>query len=666
MKDPKDKFLQKESEAPSIQDLRKKLMHNIQKDKAISPSANLQQQAKENSKRSLKSDKVEKETVDLNKKKASTVPSSTKPKDLAKQPEKRIKHNASKSNQKSAPIIDVKSFSENFYAPLPLLKKLNSRRCLALDIDVDKIRYIVAKKSGDLIQVETWGIQKFPAEISHRFKALQITMEHLKQKLYKRGTEVRVSIFSTEFMIRQEVFPYMKKKNELEHAIFYKFREEIKRYKDDKYTWGYDIIDTYEEQGIKKVRVQVVFAPWETINRYVYIFEHLKLPVVQLVPRPAALMASYERMIEVPKSDLLINISYDFTQILYLKGGKLEYIRNLGIGSRNLEFTIHNDSSKIPMDTPNPSLGGQSAESDTSSILRKRLLEKLKDLKTKQNPVLHTFFSEILRSIAFIQGNDRHNFIDRILLTGYGIQKESLVPYLKTRLNIPIFIIFPRLDDRPSSEQIKFGEFFSTIGTLLQKFKGINLLPKKFMECIFYRKLFRWLFFIMFLTGLIAGHVTYILYKVTKRQTYLVQEKEKEYIVVNPFEKSYKQLLQLIGTLEQQNKKLQSHVEAQPPILEMMRLLSNITPKEIRFNTFVFRKLTAGGKLANQEHLKDMAKYAVTVEGEIHGDFVNGDVVLINFINSLDNLNFFKSIKLDHKERDQQNNTITFGLTIKF
>ena len=663
MKDAKDNSLGNKPETPSIQELREKLMRNVKNGGGKVQTPKTPQMSSEPLSESAQIKKKDKFPPDG--KDAQAKPSGK----TGKKPDQAQKKNGnrkSKSDKKASIIVDVKSFSENFYAPLPLLKRLNSHRCLALDIDVDKVRYIVAKKFGDLIQVESWGIQKFPAEISHRFKALQITMEHLKQKLYKRGTEVRVSVFSTEFMIRQEIFPYMKKKSELERAILYKFREEIKRYKDEKYTWGYDVIEQYEEQGIKKVRVQIVFAPWETINRYIYIFEHLKLPVVQLIPRPVALMASYNRMIETPKSDLLINISYDFTQILYLKSGKLEYIRNLGIGSRNLEFTIHNNKSSISMDSQGISLPETKMESEQESILRKRLLEKLKDLKSKQNPVLHTFFSEILRSIAFIQGTDRHNFIDRILLTGYGIQKESLVPYLKTRLNIPIFVVFPRLADRPSSEQVKFGEFFSTIGTMLQKYKGINLLPKKFMECILYRKLFRWLFFIIFITGLIAGHVTYTLYKVTKRQAYLVQEKEKEYIVVNPFEKSYKQLLQLIGSLEQQNKNLQSHVEARPPILEMMRLLSNLTPKGIRFNTFVFRKLSAGGKLTNQDAVEKMAKYAVTVEGEIHGDFVNGDVILINFINSLDNLKFFKSIKLDHKERDQQNNTITFGLTLKF
>ena len=560
----------------------------------------------------------------------------------------------------------IKSFSENFYFPLPLLKNLNNHRCLALDIDVDKIRYIIAKKSGDLIQVKKWGIQRFPPEITHRFKALQITMEHLKQKLYKNGTEIRVSVFSTDFMIKQEVFPFIKKRQELEKAIFFKFREDLKHFNDEDFSWGYDILEKFEEQGLKKLRVQVVFAPQDTINRYTYIFKHLKLPVEQLIPRPAGLLAAYEKIVELPKSDLLINISYDFTQICYLKKGYLEYIRNLGIGVRNLEFTIKQDDGNILLDGQVEHLNSEIPSGKEESILKKRLLEKLKDLKTKQNPVLHTFFSEILRSIAFIQGGNRRNYIDRILLTGYGIQKESLVPYLKSRLNIPIFVIYPKLAERPIREQLKFGEFFTTLGTLVQKHEGFNLLPSKFKERISYRRLGHWLYFIIFITAFIVGYLSFAQYKLFTKQAVLVYEKEKEYVTLNPFKESYQKLIQQIGNVKKENNNLKSVVEARPPILEMMRLFSNLTPQKIRLNAFVFRQLQSDGKMITQEAKGNLPKYAVTVEGEIKGDFVNGDVELINFINSLDNLKFFKSIHLDHKDRNQEKKIIDFGITMEF
>ncbi len=638
-RDPKSNQKVSGTEAPSIQKLREKMQRKLASSK---PQSTLKSSSENPAPKSVPPPKTPEQKHTVNQKKKPAV------------------------SKAKIPAEDIRAFSQSFYHPLPLLKKMNSRRCLALDIDVDKIRYILALKSGDFIQVKEWGVQKFPREISHRFRALQITLENIKQKLYKGGTEVRISVFSTDFMIEQDVFPYMKKKEDLKKALFFKFREEIKRFKEDEFLWNYEILEQFEEEGIKKVRVQVVFSPKETINRYMYIFEHLKINVQQLIPRPAGLWAAYERLVENPKSDLLINISYDFTQIIYLKQGNLSYIRNLGVGARNLEFTIHDNSGTLPLETMVTSVNSPVPENKQESILRKRLLEKIKDLKTKQNPVLHTFFSEFLRSIAYIQGMDRNNYVDRVLLTGYGIYKESLLPYLKNRLNIPIFVIYPKLDERPLREQLKFGEFFTTFGTLVQKHEGFNLLPEQFKERIRFKKLGRWLFFIMFLTGLIAGYLSFVQYQIYQQQAAVVMQKEKEYLALNPYEQAYKNLLVLIGNAKKENENLKSIVEKRAPVIEMMRLLSNLTPKQIRLNAFVFRKIQSESKMVNQEEAKKLPKYGVTIEGEIVGDFVNGDVILINFINSLNNLKFFKKIHLDHKERDPQNNKINFGLTMEF
>ncbi|RMG80227.1 MAG: hypothetical protein D6707_06765, partial [Bacteroidetes bacterium] len=122
----------------------------------------------------------------------------------------------------------IKSFSTAFHNPLPLIKKLNAHRLLSLDIDVDKVRYLIVKKHGKDLNVEEWGIQKFPQEITQLFRALQITLENIKRRFYKPGTEIRVTFFSTDLLFKNDVFPVMKKKQELEQAILYRYKEDLK------------------------------------------------------------------------------------------------------------------------------------------------------------------------------------------------------------------------------------------------------------------------------------------------------------------------------------------------------------------------------------------------------------------------------------------------------
>ena len=559
----------------------------------------------------------------------------------------------------------VKSFSTSFYHPLPLLKKLNAHRLLSLDIDVDKIRYLIVKKYGNDLSVEEWGIQQFPKEIAQRFRALQISLENIKRRFYKPGTEVRVTFFSTDLLFKNDVFPVMKKKQELEQAILYKYKEELKHLKNNEFHWNYYVVDEFEEQGVKKQRLQIVFSPAETINRYLYIFEHLKLPVSYLLPRPMSLILAYKYMVEEPKADLLINISYDFTQICYLKSGQLIYLRNLGLGSRNLEVTIKKDEPITP-DIEEKIIGRKNEPNSQESILRKRLLAKLKDLKVKQNPVLHTFFSEILRSIAFIQGNNRQNYIDRIILTGYGILKESLIPYLKSRLNFPIFVMVPKLSNEEGDSILRYGEFTAVLGATLATKDGINLLPRKFQEKINLSKINKWVNFLIVLFFITSAYLTFIQYSLIQQKQLELSKLEQEYLVLNPFEESYKELLKLIGDVQKENQTLLEKIEEKPPVLEIMRLFSNLTPKAIRLNTLVFNKVRNEGELVNEDNSEELPKFTVNISGEITGDMVNGDVLLIDFINSLNNLKLFKDIKLDQKEKDVENKKIRFALTLTF
>ncbi len=573
-------------------------------------------------------------------------------------------------NQKVNPISTkqsqiIKSFSTNFYFPLPLIKRLNSQRLLSLDIDVDKIRYLVVRKYGKRLKAEEWGIQKFPQESTQAFRPLQIALENIKRRLYKPGTETRVTFFSTDLLFKNEVFPVMKKKKELEQAIFYRYKDELKHFKNNEFIWSYYVVDEFEEQGVKKQRLQIVFAPEQTVQRFIYIFHHLKLPITYLLPRPMSLVLAYNYMVEEPKSDLLINISYDFTQICYLKSGQLIYLRNLGLGAHNLEVMIKNDDKIVP-DTNLTVSKDQNKEGTPQSILKKRLQDKLKDLKAKQNPVLHTFFSEILRSIAFIQGNNRKNYIDRIILTGYGILKESLIPYLKSRLSLPLFVMMPKFKKSSSEELLRFGEYTAVLGATLADKDGINLLPKKFLEMLTLSKINKWVNFIIILVVLIFGYLSFFQYSIIKQKKLQIDKLEKEYQALNPFEQSYKKLLQLIGDVQKEKQTLQNKINRKPPVLEMMRLFSNLTPKPIRLTTFVFSKIQNNGKLINENASKDLPKFSINISGEIYGDLVDGNVTLINYINSLNNLRLFKKINLDQKEKDVQQKKIRFSLTLTF
>jgi len=550
---------------------------------------------------------------------------------------------------------------DQFHQKLPFLQNLNSRKTLGLDIDPEKIRYVVVKRYKDEVQILEWGVQTYPTEEKDRDKAMQIALENIKSKVYKHGMQVNVSIFSPEISTRQLVFPEMKKQSDLKQAIFHKNESDLQNFS-DKSIWAYEIIDRFHSEDLVKLRISIIVAPEEVVHKYIRIFDAANMEINHLVARPLAIQAAYRRMVFRPGRDLLIDIGYDLTQMCYLKHGHAEFIRNVSIGSRNLEVTIHSGAEENK-DTEQGGLDKKASGPQSADALRNKLLNRIQNLKTKQNPVLHTFFSEILRSLAFFQGKDVNQYIERIFVTGYGIRKESLLPYLKSRLTIPLFILAPQFEDRPK-RTIEFGEFFSTIGTTVQNSDFADISPKDYKSRFIFKKLN---FLFGFGAILLAAALSFISYsqdQLIHQKQVLEKNYEIEYQKLNPIEGKYMEVLEAIGEVNQKNNELKGYIQAKPPIVEVMRLFSNETPKYIRIEKIDFVHATLDVKNIKDAKFKNNYKYQIDVQGQIISENLMADVTLINFVNKLLKLKYFKHIELLNKLKQKTDQEMSFGIRL--
>ena len=409
----------------------------------------------------------------------------------------------------------------------------------------------------------------------------------------------------------------------------------------------------------------MVVVPEDIVQKYVHVFNNLKLKITTLIPRPIALQSAYRKMIFRPDKDMVIDISYDFTQICLLRHGNLEYIRNVGIGARNLEVMIHDDKDKKQKSNEDEAMdeSGSAGESG-STALKNRLMSKIKDLQNKQNPVLHTFFSEILRSLAFIQGRNYREYIENIFITGYAIRKESLIPYLKGRLNIPIFVLAPQFAD-DGVKSLNYGEFYSTVGTALHSDKLFNLLPKKYLTGLLFKKMNALLVFIMIVSFVGAGYLSLIQKRVTDSKVKLTEQYNQEYEKLNPIEGMYKDFQQQISEVNEENQELKSYIKPRPPLIEVMRFFSNETPKDIRLEKLSFVNLVpqGQGKKKNEKFRSDY-KYQVELEGILSSEILMSDVGLINFMNHLNSLDYFKHVELLNKLKNPEEKSTRFTLRL--
>lgn len=551
-------------------------------------------------------------------------------------------------------------FIDEFYESLTIFKRLNARKVLSFDIDPDKIRYTYGLKSGKEFQIKGWGIQKFPPDEKDRKRALQIALENIRSKVYSRGMETSVGIFSPEINIRRVKLPKIKKESDLKKALDYKNQTDLQNY-NEKTIWSYEILNEYEKEGTAYYNILITSAPYELIYGYIQIFDNVKIQITNIFPRPAAIQATYRKMVSNPGRDLVINVAYDLTQMCFLKEGYLEFTRNVSIGSRNLEVSIHN-----PEEKKNTSVGGKektqkSISSESSSLLRERLKNKISDLKNKQNPVLHTFFSEILRSMAFIQGRSVNQYIDRIFITGYGVQKESLTPYLRSRLNIPVFVLTPQFENK-EKRTVEYGEFFTTLGNNFQENKSFNLLPPFYTVRKTFRKLNRLLISVIVLSGIFLGYISIEQKHLISQKETLQAQYKAEYEQLNPYEGMYKELQKQIAEVSTKNSELQDYVHSRPPIIKVLRYFSNQTPKNIRMEKLEFHKLKKENVSdeGSGEAFRANYKYQVDISATIMANTLLRDVTLIKFINQINDSGFFKRVELLNKLNDPEQNLTKF------
>jgi len=289
-------------------------------------------------------------------------------------------------------------------------------------------------------------------------------------------------------------------------------------------------------------------------------------------------------------------------------------------------------------------------------------MDKVKDLQQKQNPVLHTFFSEILRSLAFLQKKTEQEFIEHIYLTGDGIRKESLLPYLRTRLNIPVVRIAPQLS--PEIHDISvFGEFFATIGTAFQDTEAFNILPASYHKANLLRKINQLLLLIIAVTFIGMGDFSFLQERVIGKQRLEIRKQEREYEKLNPIQGVYNKFRNQINDIYKENQELKSSIPDAPPLIQILKLLSNEVPKEIRLDEINFYKyIDKNEDKQKNSNGPQKPTYYLDISGHIKNDLIIGDVIIIDFINQLNDLNFFKKIELLNKNKKPSESLTSFEL----
>jgi hypothetical protein len=370
-------------------------------------------------------------------------------------------------------------------------------------------------------------------------------------------------------------------------------------------------------------------------------------------------------MVPKTQNDLVAVVSTDFTELCYLDFGRFQFFRKVAIGTSKFADAKNEDNS-VDIKTKLKKLSSTKDDKkngDLSSKIRANLFEKIKDSKSNENPFIKMFLSEVKRSIEFLN-NSYSQKIERLFITGSGVKIAELISYLKEQLDIPVILLRPQFS-LSEKDPNRYTDYFAVLGTALHLEKDVDFIPRQYKDVQIFKSLNILLILLFFIAGAALLYLNSYNQEEFKQNQKILAQQMEQYNILNPVEKEYNTRIMEIGKLQKEKQRLLAHIKEPPHLLEVMHLVSNEIPPEIIINALQFGNFRSEKYTVKKgrETLPEFT-YTVTLVGQVKSEYLMGDVILINFINHLTDLKYFKRIRLKNKTKELDRALFEFELNL--
>ena len=514
------------------------------------------------------------------------------------------------------------------------------KRLIGLDIGSSSIKlaeFVHKKGTLTLSKLKLQEIDTSEDNWDGRFDALKLLFNEVNTKAVK----VNAVINCPQSYTKVFVLPFMPKA-EIPQALKWEIRKFIS-FPVDRAVIDYEILHEITEGGVKKLKVAVACCPRETIDKHLDVLRVAGLKPSLFTLHGFALKNIIGNLhLEENKTVTLLDIGYNFSELLIFRNRELVFSRKLPVASRN--FTLDMTGALVS-NRGKTELTIEEAERikkkygllipDDDEILENKISGT--QLISLLRPNFEKLAAEIERSFAYYREKEQAKPVDLLLLFGGGSYLKNLKENLYHSLRIPVEMGNPT-QDLSSSKPIeleKTNRFASALGAALALPDNINLLPveikqqtkmrikKSSIQAVGTAAI---TFLILLYIGMSLSLSTY-----HKR----IAAAELEILALSPQVKKVPNKVFL-----------QNIVNRRIFFGDVLKELSNITPGQIRLT-----EITAQGKV-------------LTIKGQIKSPGPAREKILTEFMRSLEK-GIFKHIHLISTRDSLENKFNTFELKLQ-
>ena len=253
-------------------------------------------------------------------------------------------------------------------------------------------------------------------------------------ELWRRGgfrsKQVYMAVGNQRVVVREIVLPWLPEK-ELKDSLPYQVQEFIPIPVEDA-VLDFDVLEEFEHEGAKMLRVLLVAAQRPMVERVVDVAQQAKLEPVGVDLTAFALVRSVgahdAALFDDTGEEAVIDIGAEITSIVVHEAGVPRFVRMLPTGGNDITNAVARALS-VQFEEAEQLKAGQPVEGSPASV---------DDARRVAHGRAASFVDEIRSSLEFYAAQTPRARITRVLVTGGGSKLEGFIELLQERLMIPV------------------------------------------------------------------------------------------------------------------------------------------------------------------------------------------------------------------------------------
>lgn len=487
------------------------------------------------------------------------------------------------------------------------LFKAGGKGTLSIDIGSNSVKFV--KLEGG--RITDYGLKEMGETPDVAATIRSLIQDYKPARVYSFVSGPSVSL-------RQAPFPKMSRR-ELREAILLRL-EKYSPFSLDEAILDFRPLGPIKEAGAVKDNVMVVAARKDIVSDHISTIKKAGLEPSGVSVTPFALAAAVRRFARIRPDEniVLLDIGAEFTNIIFMKGDRLDLARTITTAGNSLTEAM---TVSITIEEGELSLDFREAEKikrefglakeDSAELLPSGV--PVKRLAALQRPALERFDAEIGRTIDYYKREFGEAKIDRILLCGGTTSLKGLKEHIQGATNIPVEVFDPfkthglyKRGIRP--EEQNGTRLVAALGLLFDH-QAIDLLPKE-IKAKRYVQMDVKLVILMAILVIPALLIINILLAVQQTfQKGTIKSLQRQLKATEQVHREYFELKEIVQELEGKKKLLRDIVGQEFMTVPLMQKLSLMTPDNFQLKNVSLtggRTVKISGILTTEPYLLDL------------------------------------------------------------